>query len=342
MKKIILRLVRWLFMKTDFLLFPIIDEYYHARILNKHHADMIRIFKDIAYSGKGSDACLKEGFLPVPVHFYSPIPDIDDLEKRCVWNMKSSLAGIDFRLTSQLDLLRELGSSYGDECCWPLLPTDNPFEYHVENYSFSYGCAASTHCMIRRCKPSHVIEIGSGMSSRVISGAINKNKKQGGQACRYTIIDPYPSDQLKENAQGNFELIESRVELLDPMLFSQLGANDILFIDSSHSVKIGGDVNFLFLEVLPRLAPGVVVHIHDIALPFEYGKAYATNESFRQFWTEQYLLQSFMICNNEFMVLLAMSYLMTEHHDDFKKAFAHYDPAIHLFKSGSFWIQRKS
>jgi hypothetical protein len=325
-------LIHRLIEKIDYLIFPIIHERYHARIL--------QMCKEIAYSGKGSDACLKEGFLPVPVHFYSPIPDIDDLKKRRVWDVRSSLAGIDFRPVAQLDLLQEFGSRYGGECRWPLLPTNDPFEFHVQNQSFSYGCAASTHCMIRQLRPGHVIEIGSGMSSRVIAGAINKNLRQYGQACEYTIVDPYPGEPIRNSARGNITLIESRVELLDPALFSRLGSNDILFIDSSHSVKIGGDVNYLFLEVLPRLAPGVVIHIHDIALPFEYDKAYATNEAFRQFWTEQYLLQSFMSCNNEFIVLLALSYLMTDHMDAFKEAFKHYDPTIHLFNSGSFWIQR--
>jgi hypothetical protein len=82
------------------------------------------------------------------------------------------------------------------------------------------------------------------------------------------------------------------VEDIDVEFFSQLDSGDLLFIDSSHTVKIGGDVNYLFLEVLPRLKPGVIVHVHDIFLLFDYRRDWVTEE-FR-FWTEQYFLHAFL------------------------------------------------
>jgi hypothetical protein len=106
-------------------------------------------------------------------------------------------------------------------------------------------------------------------------------------------------------------------------------------------VRIGGDVIFLFLDVLPGLERGVIVHVHDIGLPYENSKAEAINEAFRQFLAEQYLLQAFLCFNSEFEVLLAMSYLMTDHHEIFSQSFPHYDPGIHRFKSGSLWMRRK-
>ena len=75
----------------------------------------------------------------------------------------------------------------------------------------------------------------------------------------------------------------------------QLGAGDILFIDSSHTVRIGGDVVHLFCEVIPRLAPGVIVHVHDIYLPYEYPRAWV--EQLRWYWAEQYLLQALLAGN---------------------------------------------
>ena len=81
----------------------------------------------------------------------------------------------------------------------------------------------------------------------------------------------------------------------------------MLFIDSSHTVKIGGDVNYLFLEVLPRLNPGVIVHIHDIFFPFDYPRDWVINKL--RFWTEQYLLQTFLTFNSEFEVLMSTSYM---------------------------------
>jgi len=192
--------------------------------------------------------------------------------------------------------------------------------------------------MIRHFKPKRIIEVGSGNSSKVIYQAITKNQTETKQKTHYTIIDPYPSDYISQIP--NAELIAERVELVNPKIFEQLSENDLLFIDSSHSVKIGGDVTFLYLEVLPRLKPGVVIHTHDIDLPYEYPKAYATSETFRQFWTEQYLLQAFLIGNRDFEVLLGMHYIQTNQKDAFQKAFPHYDPAKHLFTSGSFWYRR--
>jgi len=302
---------------------------------------LVKIFRITAMTGKGSNLCLKEGFLPLPIHFHSPIPDVNDLEMRKIWDFRSELKGINFRAGEQLELLKQVGADFSEECQWPLQPTDNPSEFYLQNQSFSYGCAASTHCVIRHFKPNTIIEIGSGMSSRVIAKAIQLNGFKDGHYSNYIIVDPYPAEFIKNRSIEMKELIESKVELLDMSFFEQLKANDILFIDSGHCVRIGGDVNYLFLEILPRLSPGLIVHIHDIGIPYEYSKTYATSESFRQFWTEQYLLQSFLCFNSEFDVLLAMNYLMTDHLEIFKEIFPYYNPSLHPFISGSFWIRRK-
>jgi hypothetical protein len=302
---------------------------------------LVRVLKIVATTGKGSSFCLKSGFLPVPVNFYSPIPDIADLEERDVWNKRSGLRGVDFREDRQIELLKELGAAYSDECWWSVEPTSDPFEFYVENPSFSYGCAALTHSLIRHFKPNRVIEIGSGMSSLVISKAIELNRAKDARPGRHIIVDPYPGEITKLNEHTRRDLIQDRVERLSAQWFDQLESNDILFIDSGHCVRIGGDVNFLFLDVLPRLRPGVIVHVHDIGLPYEYPKAYATNEHFRQFWTEQYLLQAFLCFNFEYEVLLAMNYLMTDHHEIFRQSFPLYDPDSHRFSSGSLWMRRK-
>ena len=302
---------------------------------------MVRVFKIVATTGKGGNLCLEKGFLPVPVNFYSPIPDLIDLEKRGVWETRSKMEGIDFREEQQLTLLSLLGREYSSECAWPLLPTEDPFEFYIQNPSFSFGCAASTHCIIRHFRPERVIEIGSGMSSLVIAKAIGLNRARDGRPGRHIIVDPYPGETIRTLEPTKEELVQERVEVLPIQWFDQLQPNDVLFIDSGHCVRIGGDVNFLFLDVLPRLQQGVIVHVHDIGLPYEYPKAYATNEVFRQFWTEQYLLQAFLCFNPQFEVLLAMNYLMTDHLEIFRQSFPHYDPHIHRFNSGSLWMRRK-
>lgn len=289
-----------------------------------------------AHSGVGGDECLKEGFLPLPVHYYSPVPDIKDLKARRVWDVKSTLPGIAFRADEQLELIAELGRQYRDECDWPLRATSDPAEFHLDNQSFSFGCAASTHCIIRRFKPMLIVEIGSGFSSRVISRALALN---GGQ-CGYTVIDPYPGKLITGGHLRNTALIAQKVEMQDISTFTALNSGDILFIDSGHTVKTGGDVNYLFLEVLPRLAPGVIVHIHDIALPYEYPQRYATLETARYLWTEQYLLQAFLCNNPAYEIMLAMNYIQTDHAGNFVAAYPNFGKLAQPAISGSFWMRR--
>lgn len=300
----------------------------------------LEVFKQVAKYGYGGDQCLKKGFLPLPVHFYSPVPDINALEKRKIWALKGALPGINFRTKNQLILLKKLGEKYGQECQWPFDPPTNTAKFFLDNNGFSYGCAAVLYSMIRSHKPKRLIEIGSGHSSKVISQAIQANAKEG-QKARYTIIDPYPGDYVKGKAIKYHKLIKQEVETTDPKIFAELGSNDILFIDSSHIVKIGNDVNYLYLNILPRLRPGVIVHIHDISLPYEYAKIYTMSEENRQLWTEQYLLQALLVNNQDLEILLGLHFIMKDHLKDFQKAFPYYDPTLHKSTSGSFWIRRK-
>jgi hypothetical protein len=293
----------------------------------------------MAETGNGTDACLERGCLPMPVHYYSPVPDIEDLRARRVWDRRSSMAGIDMREARQLALLAELGREFGAECRWPHEPSRDGSEFYTDNSRFSYGCAASTHALIRKLKPRRVIEAGSGFSSRVIAAALRMNEKDSGRRAEYTVVDPFPGDAL-ERLPGVGQVLRRRVELIEADVFRTLGENDILFVDSGHTVRAGGDVNFLVLDILPLLAPGVVVHFHDIALPYEYAEVYFTNPKFRVFWTEAYLLQAFLCHNAAYEVLLTMNFLMRDHAAAFRSAWPHYDPAIHRFPSHSFWIRR--
>ena len=119
--------------------------------------------------------------------------------------------------------------------------------------------------------------------------------------------------------------------------FTSLRENDILFIDSSHVCKIGSDVQFEFLEILPRLAPGVVVHVHDIFLPFEYPKTWV--KDWHRFWNEQYLLQAFLCGNREFEVLWAGAWMQHRHPDLVEKSFPSF--SANRNQMASFWIRRR-
>ena len=295
----------------------------------------------MAKTGVGTDRCLRWGSLPMLVHFYSPVPDLEDLDHRKIWDRKSDLAGLDFQPETQIEFLLRLGKQFGSECNWPSEPQADASQFYTENGTFSYGCAAISHCILRHFKPRHVIEVGSGNSSLVISKVLSLNAKDSAEPIEYTAVDPYPRSIVEKGLSGLTNIIKEPVERMETGFFDRLCKNDVLFIDSGHTVRIGGDVNYLILDVLPRLASGVIVHFHDIGLPYEYPKVYSTNPKFRVFWTEAYLLQAFLCFNSQFEILLAMSYIMTEHLDKFRAAFPLYDPVQHRASSGSFWIRRK-
>ena len=120
--------------------------------------------------------------------------------------------------------------------------------------------------MVRHFQPRLIIEVGSGFSSLLLGEAAAKNKSSA-----LICIEPFPREFLREGFPGLQSLIEKKVQDIDLEFFSQLQSGDILFIDSSHTVKIGGDVNYLFLEVLPRLKPGVIVHVHEFSFPLIIG-----------------------------------------------------------------------
>jgi hypothetical protein len=273
----------------------------------------------------------QHGFHVTPVHFYQPIPDTQSLSET-LWDRPSELVGIDMNDSVQLDLLRQQFSKFRHECeQLATEPTENPTRFYLNNGLFGGLDALMAYCMVRHFRPRLIVEIGSGFSSLILAEALAKNNEPN-----LVCIDPSPQNFLRQNVPGLRSLIEKRVQDIDVDFFSQLNPGDMLFIDSSHTVKIGGDVNYLFLEVLPRLEPGVIVHIHDIFLPFDYRRDWVM-EQFR-FWSEQYLLQAFLMFNSEFEVLMANSYLNHYRREELKAAF----PTLPSWRGGSFWIRRRS
>jgi len=303
-------------------------------------APLVRV---MAYYGFGSRQFLQRGVLPLPVHYYSPVPDVPALEKRKVWSHRSDLPGVDFNAGGQLAMLERLGTRFGRECAWPLKSTGDPTAFNLDNTNFSYGCAAALHCMLRDARCTRVIEIGSGNSSKVIAGALAMNAKETGLAANYIMIDPNADAVMIGDLPWPCRVLRQCVEVTSLDCFLALGDGDLLFIDSGHTVRIGGDVNFLFIEVIPRLAAGVLVHIHDVNLPYEYERVYATGTpgTYPRLWTEAYLLQAFLAHNADWEVLLGMRYLLVEQEEACRRAFPHYDPTLHRNVSSSFWMRRR-
>lgn len=229
-----------------------------------------------------------------PIHYYEPLPDfrsitIDQITRR------REFPSVDFKWDEQLALLNKL-SGYRDEV--------STLEFNFDNSFFSGFDAAVYYSLIRHLKPQRIIEIGGGYSTQLAARALTRNGSG-----KLTCIEPYP--ERLNGAGPSVELIQKRVEEIDVAFFACLAANDILFIDSSHTVKFGSDVCYEFLEILPRLAPGVWVHVHDIFFPHDYPAEWLIER--RLALNEQYLLEAFLSFNKQFQVALANYWLCLDH-----------------------------
>jgi len=273
-----------------------------------------------------------------PVNFYYPIPDTrtckDDL-----WEKSSKLMGLNLNDEKQLELLSlfmlKFKSEYDD---FPIYKTSIPYQYYLKNGSFDGIDGEILYSMIRYFKPSKIIEIGSGKSTYVSAQAILKNKSEDNNyESELIAIEPYPNNILLSGFPGLSRIIAKKVETVALEEFEKLQTNDILFIDSSHVLKIGSDVQYEYLEILPSLNKGVIVHIHDIFFPLEYPKEWIFEYCW--FLNEQYLLQAFLAFNNSFEVLWAGRYLHLKYPHKLEKAFSSYNRMEE--KPGSFWIRRK-
>ncbi len=278
----------------------------------------------------------KLGFHVTPNHFYEPIPDTRTLRDE-LWLEESALVGIDMNETGQITLLGEFAAKLKDEYEALLRErTSIPHQYYINNGMFGAVDGEVLYCMVRYFKPRRIIEIGSGNSTYLSAQAVVKNEHEGGRKCELTALEPYPNGILLGGVPGLSGVRCARVQDVPLSEFNHLEHNDILFIDSSHVLKIGGDVQYEYLELLPRLKKGVLVHVHDIFLPSEYPKTWILEES--RFWTEQYLLQAFLTFNDSFEVLWAGSYMHRKHPARLEAAFRSYNRERTW--PGSFWMRK--
>jgi len=183
------------------------------------------------------------------------------------------------------------------------------------------------------------VEIGGGFSSLIAAAAAECLRQEGRTSPELTVIEPFPGELLRRGLSGFGTLIASRVQAVPLSFFTSLQAGDVLFIDSSHVLRAGGDVQYEYLEVFPRLAPGVVVHVHDVSLPRPYPEVYARNGLF---WTEQYLLQAFLAFNARFEVLWPGNWMMLHHADEMRRTFPEIEAMRRQYPQSeptSFWMR---
>lgn len=279
----------------------------------------------------------KLGFHITPNHYYEPVPDTRTLEDD-LFQKQSELIGIGINEQEQINLLSLFFSRFKKEYeNFPRNKTSIPYQYYVNNSGFEPVDGEILYCMVRHFRPKKIFEIGSGNSTYLSAQAILKNKEDGDDyKCELVAIEPYPNDILKAGFPGLSKLIPKKVQDISLLEFKKLTKNDILFIDSSHVLKIGSDVQYEYLEILPRLNKGVIVHLHDIFLPAEYPKKWVLKDYI--FWTEQYLLQAFLAFNDSFEILWAGSYMHLKHHDKLEAVFSSYKRKERW--PGSFWIRK--
>ena len=159
-----------------------------------------------------------------------------------------------------------------------------------------------------------------------------------GGELEFTCIEPYPRQFLKDGVDGISGLTIAQVQDVPLDLYSELGDRDVLFIDTSHTVKTGGDVTWLFNEVLPRLRPGVHVHVHDVFFPRDYPQKWVF-EGWN--WNEQYLVQSFLQFNSGFEVVLGAQWMARRLREAMLEAFPGMSDPRHARLLGtSLWLRR--
>lgn len=274
----------------------------------------------------------KFGIHIIPVHYYSPIPDTGKFNKE-MFEKQYCMTGVDIDLESQMSLLLNVVKPYENEYI-NVLGEDAVLEKQMP--SFAPLNALVLYAFIRYYRPKTMIEVGSGMSTMIAAEAFKKNISEG-DVISYRVIDPFPSKMLSINKYDCVTLISRKVEDLPVEYFSSLHKNDILFIDSSHTVKIFGDVNYLFLDVLPMLDKEVIIHVHDIFFPHDYLQHHFFSRGIQQIWQEQYLLHAFLLYNSHFSIMMSNSYIHNNNVDMLEGIFSWY----HSKRTpSSFWMKR--
>ncbi len=239
-----------------------------------------------------------------------------------------SCAGIDWNLPQIEAILQGPLADFADEVnALPARPGPGGQSFFSENPYFGFVDAAICYALVRARKPSLVFEVGSGFSSRLIRLALERNATG-----RLVCVDPAPRADLEQVAD---EHLAVRIETLPPDRIRELPADAVLFIDSSHRAGTGSDVNHLFLEILPGLPPGILVHVHDIFLPEDYPRSWNIERGF--YYSEQYLLHALLCFSRGFRIVWPGRWILRNRPDDLAR---HLRPGEDLERHCSFWFER--
>jgi hypothetical protein len=257
-------------------------------------------------SQKVRRAVAKTGVDVLPRKYWSPVP-YDVAED--VWTRRSPMTGVAFDVPAQVERFERI-AVHADGWERP----DAQRMYGGMDAVVLYG-------MIRDLQPERVVELGSGVSTDIIREALGRPHR---------VFDPYANDRTGLEVEP--------ISAVDVPLsvFEELEAGDVLFVDTSHTVKTGGDVTRIVLDVLPVLASGVVVHVHDIFLPFEYPRQWT--EELQLYWAEQYLLHAFLIGNADWEVVLGCAAVQDARPELVERYAPGHGPQS---RPGAFWMRRR-
>jgi hypothetical protein len=262
----------------------------------------------------------RAGLHVLPKHYYSPMPDCSWLEEnRQLWMGRSSLTGIAWDLEAQLAWLKDVCQPYYSEVG---LDSYRSLAQNGSGPGFGEIEGQVLHCFMRRFAPRQVIEIGSGISTLCMLEAARLNERDGKLFSRITCVEPFPSGALRSRTE--IHLIPQLCQEVPLSLFDGLTSGDLLFIDSSHTVKIGSDVLRIYLEIIPRLAPGVFIQIHDVYLPYAYPRTVFDRP---WWWQETAMLMALLINNPKLSILSCQSALHYDSPEHMQEVLRDYRPA---------------
>ena len=267
-------------------------------------------------------------------HFYSPLPSRREIaEAFARGGFGPPFPGIELNEAAQAERLERIAAWYPEQP-FPEQPAEG-HRYHLDNPSYGHYDAIMLYGMLREARPGRIIEVGSGLSSAAM---LDLNDRVLGGAVNFTFIDPDMTrlrPLLRPEDHARVTLIERRVQEVPLETFAALRENDVLFIDSSHVSKIGSDVNRLYFDVLPVLAPGVLIHIHDVAGNLEYPREWLDEG---RAWNEQYLLRAFLMHNPAYRIELFTGLLFNQRHEFLRQRM----PLAARGGGGQIWLRKLS
>lgn len=268
-------------------------------------------------------------------HYYSPIPNRDDVLEyiKCHEQNSLGLSDVNLNKEGQFELLQEYQEFY-ESLPFPEHKEQN-YRYYYDQIWYGYSDAIFLYSFLRKNKPKRIIEVGSGFSSAVILDTVERfyNHK-----AEITFIEPNPvrlHSILRPQDKDNVQIYIKKVQDVSIEVFKSLESGDFLFIDSSHVVKCGSDVQFLMFEVIPHLSPGVFVHFHDIFFPFEYPSEWLANGTY---WNEDYILRAFLAYNNQWRIYFFNNFATVAFRDFLEEKM----PLCLKNAGGSIYIQKMS